>query len=121
MKFVIKDLMITVLPLVDKFHLPQGECDAGPKSCASPSAGSCGGGSPCSCGGTQGPDWSEVFDPPYLIRMKEQLRLQIAQIEAQEQAVRKALQPNKEQVRLLEPYLEDAMREMKKEMKKDTE
>lgn len=111
MKFVIKDLMITVLPLVDRIH----PCDGGPNSgCMPPSAGSCGGGSPCSCGATEGRDWSEVFDPPFLIRMKQHLRLQIAQIEAREQAMREAMRPSQEHANLLEPFLAAALEELKK-------
>jgi hypothetical protein len=111
MKFVVKDLMISVLPLRGQGPFAGGcECSHCSGACTNPcaSAGACG-------SQTKGFDWvSQVFDPPYLADLKQQLKDALVLVEAREKAVLESMRPQSAaEVELLRAHLTEALEELK--------
>jgi hypothetical protein len=122
MKFVVKDLMVSVLPVRGAGSLLAG-CDAG---CTGHCSGACT--NPCASAGacaslsTKDLDWiSHVFDPPYLAQIKQQLKDTIALVEAREKSVLDAMRPQSQQeVELLRAHLSEALEELKRPQQFET-
>jgi hypothetical protein len=123
MKYVVKDLMINVLPLTQKI-LPSGGCDAGACTSAcsgcTPCSGGCSPCSDCSKCSTSTPgdilDWiSHVYDPVVLGQLKEQLKVVTAGVEAREKAMYQAMRPTTEtEIEMLKGHLKAALQELDK-------
>jgi hypothetical protein len=121
MKFIVKDLMVTVLPFEPK--LPSGGCGDAGATCActcTPCSGGCSPCSDCSKCSTSTPgdilDWiSHVYDPVVLSQLKEQLKVTLASVEAREKAAREALRPTTQpEIDVLRTHLTAALDELKK-------
>ena len=117
MKFIVKDLMISVLPFRGGFV--GGECDAGP-TCACTCTPCTGGCSPCSdcskCTATTPGEswWNDIVDPERLAALKAQLTMQLAMVEAREKVVAESLQPKSAaETEMLEHYLKAALESLK--------
>ncbi len=113
MKFIVKDLMISVLPF--KPGSFGGECDAGP-TCACTCTPCTGGCSPCSdcskCTTTTPGEswWNDIVDPERLAALKAQLTMQLAMVEAREKVVHESLRPKSAaEIQMLESHLTAAL------------
>src|SRR5439155_855647 len=96
--FVVKDLMITVLPT--RTGGISAGCDAGCTSACSGCTPCSGGCSPCSdctkCSLSTpgGLDWiNYIVDPPDLIALREQLREALTRVDAREKVLRESMKP----------------------------
>lgn len=115
MKFVVKDLMISVLPLRGRGGLPGGGCDAGcTNHCGSGCTNPCASGGACGTGTTKDLDWiAHVFDPVVLVELKQQLKDALALVEVREKAALEAMKPqSRSEVELLRARLTEALQEL---------
>lgn len=117
MDFIVKDLMISVLPFRRSLTGggggvgPLAGCDAGCSTCTGMTT--CPGG--CT-GGTPHPtDWYEqVTNPVTLSLLKQQLRETLAAVEAREKVVHDAMRPTSAaELQILQANLEAALEEVR--------
>lgn len=112
MEYIVKDLMISVLPL-RKSELNIGDIN----SCGACSVDSSG--PPCTCGGTKAL-WQYYLDqlvnpagPSALATLKQQLREALAAVEAREKVVHQAMRPSSAaEVDILKSHLSAAIEEL---------
>jgi hypothetical protein len=118
MDFIVKDLMISVLPLRPSPTIAGlAGCDAG--CTAKSDCGTCTGMTRCpgGCtGGTPHPTdlYEQVSNPAALALLKQQLQETLAAVEARERVVHEAMQPRSAtEVEILRVHLEAALEELR--------
>jgi hypothetical protein len=125
MDFIVKDLMISVLPFrrsaggAGDIGPRANSCDAGATGC-----GTCTGMTTCpgGCtGGTPHPAdwWAQVVNPITLSALKQQLRETLAAVEAREAVIHESMRPSSAtELQMLQTHLESALEEVRGMAKK---